>query len=162
MTNEINNVSDNKQYLTQKKFNEFVNELKDLKLNRRKEIADQLEYARSLGDLSENAEYKEARELQSALEGRIDVLESILADAQVIKSAQSDAINIGSKVSIMKVGEKEEREYEVVGSAEANMRERKVSHMSPLGSAMMGKKKGQFFGFETPSGVMKYKIVSVS
>ncbi len=153
---------DTTQYLTQRKFNELVAELEDLKSNRRKEIAEQLEYARSLGDLSENAEYKEARELQGALEGRIAELETILADAQVITSAQGCSISVGSKVTIMKVGEKDEREYEIVGSAEANMRERKVSHMSPLGSAMMGKKQGQFFEFETPNGMVKYKITKVA
>lgn len=154
-------IKDNVQYLTQKKFDEFVLELEDLKMNKRREIAEQLEYARSLGDLSENAEYKEARELQGALEGRIAEIEGILADAQVITSAQGGAISVGSKITIVKVGEKEEREYEIVGSAEANMRERKVSHLSPLGSAMMHKKKGQFFEFETPNGMMKYKIVNV-
>ncbi len=153
---------DTTQYLTQKKFNELTRELEDLKTNRRKEVAEQLEYARSLGDLSENAEYKEARELQGALEGRIAELEGILADAQVITSAQSSSISVGSKVTIMKVGEKDEREYEIVGSAEASMRERKVSHMSPLGSAMMGKKQGQFFEFETPNGYVKYKITKVA
>lgn len=155
-------VQDTAQYLTQKKFNELVAELENLKTNRRKEIAEQLEYARSLGDLSENAEYKEARELQGALEGRIAELGAILADAQVITSAQSSAVSVGSKITIVKVGEKDEREYEIVGSTEANMRERKVSHMSPLGGAMMGKKEGQFFEFETPNGVMKYKITKVA
>lgn len=153
---------DKTQYLTQKKFNELTSELENLKSNRRTEVAEQLEYARSLGDLSENAEYKEARELQSALEGRIAELENILADAQVITSVGSGTISVGSKVSILKVGEKDERDYEIVGSAEANMRERKVSHMSPLGRAMMGKKLGQFFEFETPNGMMKYKIVSIN
>ncbi len=154
-------IQDTAQYLTQKKFDELTRELEDLRVSRRKEVAEQLEYARSLGDLSENAEYKEARELQSALEGRIAELQGVLADAQVITSVQSESITVGSKVTIVKVGEKDEREYEVVGSAEANMRERKVSHMSPLGSAMMGKKQGQFFEFETPSGCYKYKITKI-
>ena len=150
------------QYLTQYKFQEFTKELDHLKSTRRREIAEQLEYARSLGDLSENAEYQEARELQAATEGRIKQLENILAHAQVIsEGGRTNEIQVGSKVTIVKVGDKEEREYEIVGSAEASMRERKISHMSPLGMAMMGKKKNETFEFETPNGMMKYKITRI-
>jgi transcription elongation factor GreA len=153
---------DDTQYLTQEKFEEFTKELDYLKTVRRREIAEQLEYARSLGDLSENAEYQEARDLQSATESRIKHVEAILAHAQVIgESVKGGEVHVGSKVTIVKIGEKQEREYEIVGSAEANMRERKISHMSPLGTAMMGKKRGQTFEFETPNGAMKYKIVKV-
>lgn len=153
---------ENDQYLTREKFEEFTKELDHLRSTRRREIAEQLEYARSLGDLSENAEYQEARELQAATEGRIKQLENILTTAQVIdKDTKSADIRIGSRVAIMKVGDKDEREYEIVGSAEANMRERKISHMSPLGMAMVGKKKGETFSIDTPSGVIKYKIMRV-
>lgn len=153
---------DNEQYLTQEKFEEFTKELDHLKSKRRREIAEQLEYARSLGDLSENAEYQEARELQAATEGRIKQLENILASAKVIdEGTKSGEVHVGSCVTIVKVGDKEERQYEIVGSAEANMRDRKISHMSPLGMAMMGKKKGETFEFETPNGVMKYKITNI-
>ncbi len=150
------------QYLTQEKFEEFTKELDSLKTVRRREVAEKLEYARSLGDLSENAEYQEARELQGATEGRIKQLEGLLANAHVIdETVKGNEVHVGSTVAIVKVGSKEEREYEVVGSAEANMRDRKISHMSPLGMAMMGKKKGETFEFETPNGTMKYKIVKV-
>jgi len=153
----------NDQFLTQEKFQEFTKELDYLRSTRRREIAEKLEYARSLGDLSENAEYQEARELQGATEGRIKQLENILLHAQVIENAtKGNEIQIGSCVSIVKVGEKEEREYVIVGSAEANMRERKISHMSPLGMAMVGKKKGDVFSLETPNGVVKYKIMKIS
>jgi len=154
---------DTAHYLTQEKFEEFTKELDHLKTTRRREIAEQLEYARSLGDLSENAEYQEARELQGATEGRIKQLENMLSHAQVIgESLNSGEVHVGSKVWITKLGEKEDREYEVVGSAEANMRDRKISHMSPLGMAMMGKKKGDTFEFDTPNGVMKYKITRIA
>tara|TARA_B100000745_G_scaffold58094_1_gene34419 strand:- start:11484 stop:11954 length:471 start_codon:yes stop_codon:yes gene_type:complete len=156
----MNQESDN--FLTKEKFDEFTKELDHLKTTRRREIAEQLEYARSLGDLSENAEYQEAREIQGATEGRIKQLEGMLAHAQVIEGGKQSEISIGSKVSIIKVGEKEEREYEIVGSAEANMRDRKISHMSPLGTAMMAKKKGETFEFETPNGIAKYKVVKIS
>ena len=155
-------VEDTENYITQEKFNEFTKELDHLKSTRRREIAEQLEYARSLGDLSENAEYQEAREIQGATEGRIKQLEGILTSAHVITDgSSSNEVHIGSKVGIIKVGEKETREYEVVGSVEANMRERKISHMSPLGTAMMGKKKGDTFEFETPNGSVKYKVAKV-
>lgn len=154
---------ENDQYLTQEKFEEFTKELDRLRSTRRREIAEQLEYARSLGDLSENAEYHEARELQGATEGRIKQLENILTTAKVIdRSTNSSEIHIGSKVTIVKIGEKDEREYEIVGSAEANMRERKISHMSPLGLAIIGKKKGDVFDLETPNGIAKYKIIKIS
>lgn len=155
-------MGDDAQFLTQEKFEELTKELDLLKTTRRREIAEQLEYARSLGDLSENAEYQEARELQSATEGRIRQLEGVLSHAQVIDdSIKTNEVHVGSKVTIVKTGDSEEREYEIVGSAEANMRERRISHMSPLGTAMMGKRKGQTFEFETPNGVMKYKITDV-
>ncbi len=155
-------MNDEVQYLTAKKVTELTNELEELKTDKRKEVAEQLEYARSLGDLSENAEYQEAREAQGLLEARIKSIENILANAQVVDAGSAGgAVTIGSTVTIVKTGEKEERVYEVVGSAEADMKLRKISHTSPLGMAMMGKKKGQSFEFETPNGVVKYKIVKV-
>ena len=149
------------QYLTQEKYDELKQELQYLTTTRRKEIAESLDYARSLGDLSENAEYAEARELQAATEERIRHLESILSLAQILKKKKSDMVTLGSKVTISKIGEKETHDYTIVGSEETNMLERKLSHLSPLGSALMNKRKGDEFTFETPSGKQKYTIVSV-
>ena len=148
-------------YLSKEKFDELTTELEHLKTVRRREIAEQLEYARSLGDLSENAEYEEARNLQAATEDRIRIIEEQLSHARIIEHTKSNTVSLGSFVSIQKQGEKEEHTYEIVGSAEANMQERKISHLSPLGSALMDKKKGDLFTFETPKGQQKYKIVSV-
>lgn len=153
---------DQSNYLSKEKFDELTRELEHLKTTRRREIAEQLEYARSLGDLSENAEYEEARNLQAATEDRIRVIEESLAHARIIEHTKGNAVSLGSKVAIQKQGEKDELLYEVVGSAEANMQEHKISYLSPLGSALMGKKKGETFSFETPKGVQKYKIVSIS
>ncbi len=151
-----------KEYLSQEKFDELKQELNNLKTVRRKEVAENLEYARSLGDLSENAEYQEARELQSAIEERIAKLEEVLQNAEIVSNkTKSDSVSMGSKVTIQKSGEKDTHKYELVGSEEANMMERKISYMSPLGEAMMGKKKGDEFSFETPNGKQQYKIVSV-
>lgn len=154
--------TDDNTYLSQEKFDELTKELEQLKTVRRREIAEQLEYARSLGDLSENAEYEEARNLQAATEDRIRTIEEQLAHARIIEhKGKGGAVSLGSTVTIQKQGEKDEHTYEIVGSAEANMQERKISHLSPLGSSLMGKKKGDSFTFETPKGAQKYKIVGV-
>ncbi|HWO07800.1 MAG TPA: transcription elongation factor GreA [Candidatus Paceibacterota bacterium] len=154
-------ITDDNTYLSQEKFDELSRELEYLKTIRRREIAEQLEYARSLGDLSENAEYEEARNLQAATEDRIRQIEEQLARARIIEHTRGNVVSLGSFVTIQKVGEKGELTYEVVGSAEANMQEHKISHLSPLGSALMGKKKGESFTFQTPKGSQKYKIVGV-
>lgn len=154
-------IADQNTYLSQEKFDELSEELEHLKTVRRREIAEQLEYARSLGDLSENAEYEEARNLQAATEDRIRAVETELSRARIIEHTKGSTVSLGSQVVIQKVGEKEEHTYEIVGSAEANMQEKKISHLSPLGSALMGKKKGDAFTFETPKGAQKYKIVGL-
>ena len=154
----------NANYLTKEKFDELTQELEYLKTVRRREIAEQLEYARSLGDLSENAEYEEARNLQAASEDRIRTIEEQLSHVRIIehgKGGKGSTVSLGSVVTIQKQGEKEEHTYEIVGSAEANMQEHKISHLSPLGSALMAKKKGEIFSFDTPKGTQKYKIVNI-
>ncbi len=154
-------MSDQKEYLTQEKFDALKDELDFLKTTRRKEIAESLEYARSLGDLSENAEYQEARELQAATEDRIGQVESMLQSAKIVAPKHTDVVNLGSTVEIQKSGEKEKREYQIVGSEEADIHDRKISYTSPLGEAIMGKKKGDAVSFETPNGKMEYKVISV-
>jgi transcription elongation factor GreA len=150
------------QYLTQEKFDELKKELEYLTTVRRKEIAENLEYARSLGDLSENAEYQEARELQAATEERIRRLEALLKSAKIASDTTKGTVGFGSTVVIQKVGEKEQRTYQIVGSEEANMLERKISHLSPLGEALMGRKKGDVFSFKTPTGAQEYKVIAIS
>lgn len=154
-------MNDQTNYLSKEKFDELTKELEHLKTVRRREIAEQLEYARSLGDLSENAEYEEARNLQAATEDRIRQIETELSRARIIEHTKGNVVTLGSVVIIQKQGEKDEHKYEIVGSAEANMQEHKISHLSPLGSSLMGKKKGDAFTFETPKGAQKYKIVSI-
>src|SRR3990167_4950630 len=145
--------------VSQEKFDEMVKELEHLKTVRRTEIAKNLEYARSLGDLSENAEYQEARELQAATEERIRKLEDVLKRATITTdNKKKNEVGFGSKVSIKHGGSDEEHEYMIVGSEEADRGERRPSHVSPLGAALMGKKKGDVFTFETPSGKQTYTI----
>ncbi|MBY0110402.1 transcription elongation factor GreA [Patescibacteria group bacterium] len=149
--------------VSQEKFDEMVAELENLKTVRRTEIAKNLEYARSLGDLSENAEYQEARELQAATEERIRRLEDLIKRAKIVTDGKKkDVVGFGSVVTILKEGSKEAHEYTIVGSEEADMRVRKLSHVSPLGSALMGKKKGDVFTFETPNGKQTYTVQKVA
>lgn len=154
-------MNDQTNYLSKEKFDELTKELEHLKTIRRREIAEQLEYARSLGDLSENAEYEEARNLQAATEDRIRQIEGELSRVRIIEHTKGNVVSLGSVVIIQKQGEKDEHKYEIVGSAEANMQEHRISHLSPLGAALMEKKKGDTFTFDTPRGAQKYKIVSI-
>ncbi|HEY4502792.1 MAG TPA: transcription elongation factor GreA [Candidatus Paceibacterota bacterium] len=154
-------MTEKKEYLTREKYDELKKELDYLKTTRRKEIAESLEYARSLGDLSENAEYQEARELQAAAEERIAKLESILQSAKIVDHKKSDTITLGSTVVIKKEGEKDTHQYDIVGSEEADMQKRRISHLSPLGEALMGKGKGDSFTFDTPNGKMHYSVIDV-
>ena len=148
-------------FLTQEKFDELKAELEHLTTAVRKEIAESLEYARSLGDLSENAEYQAARDLQAATEERIRRLETLIKSATIVSEKKKGVVGFGSKVTIKKKGEKDQHAYTIVGSEEADMREHKLSHLSPLGEALMNKKKGDTFGFKTPSGTQEYTVVSI-
>ncbi len=151
----------NKEYLSKEKFTELKKELEELKTNKRKQIADELEFAKSLGDLSENAEYHEAREAQAALEDRISQLESVLTHAEIVSTHHSDKVEVGSVVHIKKSGDKKERVYNIVGSEEADTSAGKISFKSPLGQALLGKKKGESFAFSTPAGEAKYTVVTI-
>ena len=149
-------------YITEEKKKALEEELKDLKGPKRKEILEALEYAKSLGDLSENAEYHQTREDQGKLEARIQKIEQILQSSQVASTNSGDTISIGSKVVVQKEGTKEEKTYQIVGSEEADMVQGKISNRSPFGDALFGKRKGESISFSTPSGVVNYKIMSVS
>lgn len=149
-------------FLTSEKFEELKTELEHLKTVRRKEIAESLEYARSLGDLSENAEYQEARDMQAAIEERIQHLETVIKEAKIVaRDKKGGVVGLGSDVVMQKDGEKENRSYTIVGSEEANIHERKLSYLSPLGEALMGKQKGDTFVFDTPNGKQSYKVLEV-
>jgi transcription elongation factor GreA len=147
--------------LTQEKFDELKAELEQLTTVSRKEIAESLEYARSLGDLSENAEYHAARELQAATEERIRRLEGIIKSATIVSEKKKGVVGFGSQVTIKKKGLSEAHTYTIVGSEEADMREKKISHLSPMGEALMNKKKGESFTFTTPNGRQEYTIVEI-
>lgn len=149
------------EYLTKEKFSELEHELELLKSEKRKEIADNLEYAKSLGDLSENQEYQEARDAQALLEDRINRLEAILKTAQIVSTGNSNMVAAGSEIIVEKVGSGERKTLSIVGSEEANAVSGKISMKSPLGQSALGKLKGDTFSFETPNGIVSMKIIDI-
>ena len=152
------NTTTHKEYITKAKQKELLAELEQLKTVERKAIAEKLDYARGLGDLSENAEYHDARDQQSTLESKIERIESILNNAELVSGKKSSTVTVGSKVTIQKIGSKATIDYEVVGSAEADMLAHKLSHESPLGKVILGKKVGDKVILEAPKGATKYTI----
>ncbi|KKQ03423.1 MAG: Transcription elongation factor GreA [Parcubacteria group bacterium GW2011_GWA2_36_24] len=156
-------------YITKEKRKALEIELEDLKGPKRKEILASLEYAKSLGDLSENAEYHQTREEQGNLEERIKKIEQILQSSQIVSGGGGDVIEVGSSVVVqkqvnnVKIKDKQEiKTYLIVGREEADMAKGKISNKSPFGEALLGKKKGENISFATPSGIAHYKILNVS
>ena len=150
------------EYLTLEKKTLLEEELKNLMFVRRKEIADALEYAKSLGDLSENAEYHQAREDQANCEDRITHIEQILKNAIIMEDNHATGVvSVGSTVTITKKGSKEEKTFALVGSEEADSISGKISNESPLGEALLGKKKGDKVMVHAPKGDVEYTIVAI-
>lgn len=154
-------MSDASAYFTKEKLLELTKEIEYLKTVRRKEVAEQLEYAKSLGDLSENAEYQEARGEQANIEDRISRIENILQSARVMETHQSDVAEIGSSVSLQRAGGEEVIGYTLVNSEEANISQGKLSIDSPLGQAALGKRAGETFSAKTPGGLVTYTVVGI-
>jgi transcription elongation factor GreA len=154
-------MSEEKEYLTKEKHEALIAELEHLKKDRRKEIAQNLEFAKALGDLSENAEYHDAREEQAEVEDRILKIEYILKNSEIVALHHSTTVGVGTTVTVKKEGEKGNIVYKIVGSEEVNMAEAKISFKSPLGQAMLGKKKGDSFNFVAPKGTFAYKVVDI-
>ncbi len=154
-------IMNEKQYLSKEKFNELSKELEQLKTEKRKEIAEKLEFAKSLGDLSENAEYQEARDEQAKTEDRILNLETILKSAEIVTHKEGELVSIGSRVTICKAGQTKEQIYYIVGSEEVDMTAGKISDKSPLGGCLLNKKKGDTFLCKTPKGEVLYTIIDV-
>jgi transcription elongation factor GreA len=152
---------DEKQYLSKEKYHELLKELEVLKTEKRKEVAEKLEFAKSLGDLSENAEYQEARDEQANVEDRIMNLEAILKSAEIVSGHGGSVVTIGSKVTVQKKGTKDEKNYLIVGSEEVDMDSGKISNKSPLGSSLLGKEKGVTVTVKTPNGEVEYSIIDV-
>lgn len=153
-----------KNILTYEGLQELEKEIHDLKVNKRKEVAQKIKEAREQGDLSENAEYDAAKDEQRDIEARIDEIEKILRNAEVVieDEVEVDKINIGCRVIIYDMDFKEELTYKIVGSTEANSLKGRISNESPLGSALLGKKIDEVVEVETTHGdVIKYKVLEI-
>lgn len=152
-----------KTLLTYSGLKQYQEELEFLKSVKRKEIADKLKVAREQGDLSENAEYDAAKDEQSDNEKRIDELEQLLKNVEVITDddVDSDKVSVGTKVKVRDLEYKEDMVFDIVGTQQADSLEGKISNESPLGMALMGAKKGQTVTVNSPAGEIKYKIISV-
>lgn len=156
-------MEDKKIVMTYDGAKKLQDELQDLKVVRRKEVAKKLQEAREQGDLSENAEYDAAKDEQRDIEARIDELEAILKNVEVVVGEDVDAekISIGCTVELLDIEFDETLEYKIVGSTEAKSLEGMISNESPLGKAMMGCKIGDEIVVEAPAGDLKYKIISI-
>ena len=140
---------------------ELERELETLKTEGRIDIAEKLKVARSYGDLSENSEYDEAKSEQAKIEARITELEYQLDHAEIIDTADKDAVSMGSKVKVRRLSDKVEATYEIVGLAQSNPAEGKISDESPVGKALVGAKKGDTVVVEAPIGNLEYKILAI-
>ena len=151
-------------YISKERLEELRSQLEELKRNKRKEIAKRIENAISLGDLSENAEYHEAREEQAFNEGKIQELEDLIRNAVIIKEnghqKTKNVAEVGDKVEVAKNGENQT--FSIVGSTEADPSQRKISNESPLGKALLGRAVGEEIKVTTPSGQAMYKILRIS
>ena len=149
--------------LTPEGYEKLKHEIAYLSNEKRREVADRIRVAREFGDIAENAEYDDAKNEQAMLEHRIATLEERLLSARVIDSGDvsKDVVSIGSKVRLRDVDAKETIEYHIVGSAEANPAEHRLSNESPVGKAILGHKKGETVEVSTPRGSMKYKILEI-
>lgn len=153
-----------KQLLTQKGYDERVALLEELKVVRRKEVAQKLKEAREQGDLSENAEYDAAKDEQRDIETQIAELEAILNNCEIIQDTgkkDKNKVKMESVVKLHDIEFDEDIEYTIVGSSEADSLNNKISNESPLGAAMIGKKVGDTVKVEAPAGIIEYKIVAV-
>ena len=154
---------DKKNILTNEGLKKLEDELENLKVVRRKEVSQKIKEAREQGDLSENAEYDAAKDEQRDIEARIEELEKILKNAEVVveEEADLDKVSIGCSVKILDCEFEEELEYKIVGSTEANSLKGKISNESPVGKALLGKQVGDTVTVETPAGEFSYKVLSI-
>jgi len=152
-----------KNILTYAGLKQREDELQDLKVNRRKEIAQKIKEARQQGDLSENAEYDAAKDEQRDIEARIEQLENLLKNVEVVVEDEIDleSISVGCKVKVMDLEYDEEMEFTIVGSTESNSLQNKISNESPVGRELLGKKVGDIVAIDTQAGKMEYEVLEI-
>ena len=156
-------MEEKKNLLTYAGLKKLEEELHDLKVVKRKEVAEKIKEAREQGDLSENAEYDAAKDEQRDIEARIEEIEKILKNAEVVveDGVDLDKISVGCKVKVHDFEFEEDIELKIVGSTEANSLEGKISNESPVGKALMGAHTGDVVEGEMPAGIMKYKVLEI-
>ena len=156
-------MEEKKNLLTYAGLKKLEEELHDLKVVKRKEVAEKIKEAREQGDLSENAEYDAAKDEQRDIEARIEEIEKILKNAEVVveDEVDLDKISVGCKVKVHDFEFEEDIELKIVGSTEANSLEGKISNESPVGKALIGAHTGDAVEVETPAGIMKYKVLEI-
>ncbi len=156
-------MAEKKNILTYEGLKKLEDELQDLKVVQRREIAQKIKEAREQGDLSENAEYDAAKDEQREIETRIEQIEKILKNAEVVLDEEIDLnkISIGCVVRVLDIEFEEEEEYKLVGSSEASSLQNKISNESPIGRALIGAQVGDIVDVEAPAGVIKYKVLSI-
>lgn len=155
--------AEKKNIMTYAGLKKLEEELHDLKVNRRQEVAQKIKEAREQGDLSENAEYDAAKDEQRDIEARIEEIEKILKNAEVIveDEVDLDKISVGCLVKVYDEEFEEEMEFKIVGSSEANSLQGKISNESPVGKALIGAKVGDEITVEAEAGLMKYKVLGI-
>ncbi|MFR8927015.1 transcription elongation factor GreA [Peptoniphilus senegalensis] len=151
-------------FFTPEGLEKIENEIEYLKTVRRKEVSERIKVALGYGDLSENSEYDEAKNEQAQVEERIAKLEMMVRNARIIdeKDLNTDVVNIGSSVKVRELDTMEEDEYTIVGSAEADPLEGKISNESPVGSKLLGNRVGDVIEVEVPDGIIKYEICGIT
>lgn len=156
-------MAEKKNLLTREGLRKLEDELQELKVNKRQEVAQKIKEAREQGDLSENAEYDAAKDEQRDIEARIEEIEKILKNAEVADEDEIEqgVVNFGSEVSVLDIGLDEVNTYKIVGSTEANVLEGKISNESPLGIAMLKHKVGETITVEAPDGNFDFKIIDI-
>lgn len=156
-------MAEKKNILTYAGLKQYEDELQNLKVFKRKEVAQKIKEAREQGDLSENAEYDAAKDEQRDIEARIEELEKLLKNAEVVveEDVDLDKINIGCKVKVYDIDFDEEIEFKLVGSTEANSLQNKISNESPVGRALLGKVVGDVVDVETQVGTIQYKVLEI-
>lgn len=156
-------MSEKEVILTQDGLKKLEEELEYLKSVKRREVAERIKIAIGYGDISENSEYEDAKNEQAFIEGRVITLEKMLRNARIINNDEidTDAVSIGSKVLLEDLEFGDKVEYTIVGSAESDPSENKISNESPVGKAILGKKKGSIVDVSVPAGIIQYKIIDI-
>ncbi|MCR5451011.1 MAG: transcription elongation factor GreA [Lachnospiraceae bacterium] len=156
-------MEEKKNLMTYEELQDLENELQDLKVNKRREIAEKIKEAREQGDLSENAEYDAAKDEQRDIEARIEQIEDILKHAEVVldEEGDEDKVNIGSKVKILALAQNAEMTFKIVGPTGTDSLHGKISHESPVGRALLGTTVGDVIKVETEAGEFEYKVLEI-